>query len=120
MNSMDKRSVSLSEAAREIGANTSYEVLRRAVNRLGAGRKDERGRITISSALVKAFKAERKRSGYLHPRGAETRRPNRARRSKFPMPPDRGTVRLSSQDRHHVHKHLGSRLRPHRHKQKPP
>jgi hypothetical protein len=68
---MDKDSVSLSEAAREIGENTSYEVLRRAVSRLGAGRKDEHGRITISSALVKAFKTERKRSGYLHPRGAK-------------------------------------------------
>jgi hypothetical protein len=69
MNCNTETTVSLSEAARESGA--SYEVLRRAVNRLGAGRKDERGHITIPLALIEAFKAERQRSGYLHPRGAK-------------------------------------------------
>jgi hypothetical protein len=68
MNGKIDISYSLSEAARASGA--SYEVVRRAVNRLGAGRKDEHGRITIPIALVTAFRTERQRSGYLHPRGA--------------------------------------------------
>jgi hypothetical protein len=61
--------ISLSEGARE--ANTSYEVFRRAIARLGAGQRDADGRVLVSQTLVRRLKAERQRSGYLHPRGAK-------------------------------------------------
>ena len=61
--------VSIHDAARESGA--SYEVVRRALVRLGAGRKDENGRSLVPIDLVQIFKSERQRSGYLHPRGAK-------------------------------------------------
>ena len=63
--------VSIRDAARESGA--SYEVVRRALVRLGAGHKDENGRVWVSIDLVQTFKSERQRSGYLHPRGAKLR-----------------------------------------------
>jgi hypothetical protein len=61
--------VSISDAAHESGA--SYEVVRRAIIRLGAGHKDAEGRVMVPGILVGIFKAERQRSGYLHPRGAK-------------------------------------------------
>jgi hypothetical protein len=66
---LSDRMMPLSEGARE--TNTSYEVFRRAIARLGAGQQDADGRILVSQALVRRFKAERQRSGYLHPRGAK-------------------------------------------------
>jgi hypothetical protein len=60
---------SIRDAAQESGA--SYEVVRRAVIRLGVDRKDAEGRVMVPTELVKIFKAERLRSGYLHPRGAK-------------------------------------------------
>jgi hypothetical protein len=66
---LSDRLIPLSEGARE--TNTSYEVFRRAIARLGAGQPDADGHILVSQALVKRLKAERQRSGYLHPRGAK-------------------------------------------------
>jgi hypothetical protein len=60
--------IPLSEGARE--TDTSYEVFRRAIARLGAGQRDADGRVFVSKDLVKRLKAERQRSGYLHRRGA--------------------------------------------------
>lgn len=68
MNRQLQSSVSLSEAADIIP--TSYDVLRHALKRLGV-KKDDRGRFVIPIELVSAFKIERQRSGYLHPRGAK-------------------------------------------------
>jgi hypothetical protein len=61
--------VTLRDAAEETGA--SYEVVRRAVGRLGAGHRDADGRVLVPAKLAKLFKLERQRSGYLHPRGAK-------------------------------------------------
>jgi hypothetical protein len=61
--------VLLSDGAQQ--TNTSYEVFRRAINRLKAGYKDPDGRVWVPSKLVWRFKTERRRSGYLHPRGAK-------------------------------------------------
>jgi hypothetical protein len=61
--------VSIRDAAQESGA--SYEVVRRAIIRLGAGCKDAEGRVMVPAELAGIFKAERQRSGYLHPRGAK-------------------------------------------------
>lgn len=61
--------VLLSEGAQQ--TNVSYEVFRRAINRLNAGYKDTNGRVWVSIKLVRRLKTERRRSGYLHPRGAK-------------------------------------------------
>jgi hypothetical protein len=61
--------VLLSDGAHE--TETSYEVFRRAIKRLNAGHKDANGRVWVPTELVRRIKAERQRSGYLHPRGAK-------------------------------------------------
>src|SRR5262249_55198134 len=60
--------IPLSNARAEIDPGLNYEVLRRAVERLGITDKDERGRRLVPIAVVKAFKASRQASVYLPPR----------------------------------------------------
>jgi hypothetical protein len=64
------RLITLAAAARSFDPPINAQVLRGALDRLGILDKDERGHRVVPLNLVNYLKSERKRSGYLHPRGA--------------------------------------------------
>jgi hypothetical protein len=63
-------SIPLSRAARAIG--TAPSVLRRALNRFSINEK-QNGQRVIPAEVVRLFAQTRRQSGYLYPRGIDTR-----------------------------------------------